>query len=52
MGTLFLVLTIVVVVGILLAVLGGLLEMTPLGHHLEQFRDKSGRRVGSSPRLD
>jgi hypothetical protein len=52
MGTLFTIVVIVVVVGILLAVAGALLEMSPLGRHLEQFRDASGRRIGSSPRLD
>jgi len=52
MGTLFTVVTIVVVVGIMAAVVGALVEMGPLGHHLEQFRDRSGRRVGDSPRLD
>jgi len=52
MGTLFTVITIVAVVGIMLAVLGALVEMSPLGHHLERFRDRSGRRVGSSPHLD
>lgn len=52
MGTLFTVIVTVVVVGILLAVVGGLLEMSPLGHHVEQFRDRSGRKIGSSPRLD
>jgi hypothetical protein len=52
MGTLFLIVTLLVVVGILLAVLGGLLEMSPLGRHSESYRDRSGRRIGSAPRLD
>ena len=52
MGTLFTVIVTIVVVGIVLAVVGALLEMSPLGHHLEQFRDRSGRRRGASPRLD
>jgi hypothetical protein len=52
MGTLFTVIVTIVVVGIVLAVVGALLEMSPLGHHLEQFRDRYGRRVGSGPRLD
>jgi hypothetical protein len=52
MGTLFTVLVIAVVVGIMLAVVVALLELSPIGHHLEQYRDRSGRRVGSSPRLD
>jgi len=52
MNTLFTILTTIAVVGIMLAVVGGLLEMSPLGHHLEQFRDRSGRRTGAGPRLD
>ncbi len=52
MGTLFLIVTVVVVVGILLAVVGALLEMGPMGRHSESYRDARGHRVGSSPRLD
>jgi hypothetical protein len=52
MGTLFLIVTLLVVVGILLAVVGALVEMSPRGHHLEAYRDAHGRRVGSAPRLD
>jgi hypothetical protein len=52
MGTIFTVVTTVVVVGIMAAVVGALVEMSPVGHHRERFRDRSGRRVGSSPRLD
>jgi len=52
MGTLFLILTLAVVVGILLVAVGALVEMSPRGHHLDRYRDAHGRRVGSSPRLD
>ena len=52
MGTLFLIVTLVVVVGILFAVVGALVEMGPLGRHSESYRDARGRRVGSSPHLD
>ena len=52
MGTLWTVLTIVAVVGIMIAVLGALFEMGPLWRHRDQYRDKSGHFVGSSPRLD
>ncbi|HXR11169.1 MAG TPA: hypothetical protein VN770_02645 [Gaiellaceae bacterium] len=51
MGTLFTVIVTIVVVGILLAVVAALVEMSPFGHHLEQFRDRSGRPVGPSPHL-
>jgi len=52
MGTLFLIITLLVVVGIPLAVIGGLLDLSPLGRHSDSYRDRSGRRIGSSPRLD
>jgi hypothetical protein len=51
MGTLFTILAIVAVVGILLAAVGALVEMSPLAHHRESYRDARGRRVGSSPHL-
>ena len=43
---------IAVVVAILLVVAWGFFELTPFAHHVEQFRDSHGKRVGSSPRLD
>jgi hypothetical protein len=52
MGTLFLIVTTLVVVGILAAVAGALVEMSPRGHHPDRYRDAHGRRVGSAPRLD
>ncbi len=52
MGTLFMIVTMLVVVGVGLAVVGALVEMSPLGHHPDRYRDAHGRRVGSGPRLD
>ncbi len=52
MGTLFVIVTILVVVGVGLAVVGALVEMSPLGHHPDAYRDAHGRRVGASPHLD
>jgi hypothetical protein len=52
MEVLFTVIVIAVVVAILLVPVAALFEMSPFAHHVERYRDSSGRRVGSSPRLD
>jgi hypothetical protein len=52
MDTLFTVITIVVVVGIVLVAVGALFGPSPFVHHPERYRDVRGKRLGSSPRLD
>ena len=53
MGTLFLIVTLLVVVGIVLAVVGALVEMSPLGHHPDRVprRARPPRRLQPAPRL-
>jgi hypothetical protein len=51
MGTFFAVVTIVAVVGILVAVVGALVELSPLGRHADSYRDRWGNRTGASPHL-
>ena len=50
MNTLYLVIVIVFVVAVLGAVAYALIH--PFAKHEEHFRDESGKRVGSGPRLD
>lgn len=52
MGTLFVVIVTIAVVGILLTVAIALFEVSPFAHHVERFRDAKGKRVDTSPRLD
>jgi hypothetical protein len=52
MNTLYLVIVIVFVVAVLGAVAYALFEMSPFGKHREHFRDRTGKRLGSGPRLD
>jgi hypothetical protein len=52
MDTLFTVITIVVVVGIMLVAVGALFSPSPFVHHAERYRDVRGKRLGTSPRLD
>jgi hypothetical protein len=52
MDTLFTVITIVVVVGIMLVAVGALFGPSPYVRHVERYRDARGKRLGSSPRLD
>jgi hypothetical protein len=53
MNTLFIVVSFAFVFGVLGFVAYALFEMSPLAHHVDQFRDpRTGARRGSSPRLD
>jgi hypothetical protein len=52
MNTLFTVITIAVVIGIMLVAVGALFGPSPYAHHVERYRDAHGKRLGSSPRLD
>lgn len=52
MHTVYTVIVIVFVVAVLGAVGYALFEMSPFAKHVEHFRDRSGKRLGSGPRLD
>jgi hypothetical protein len=53
MGTLWIVLATVFVLGVLAFVAYGLFEVTPWGRHSDRLRDpQTGRRHGESPHLE
>ena len=52
MHTLYIVIVFVFVASVLGAVAYALFEMSPFGKHREHFRDATGNRLGSAPRLD
>jgi hypothetical protein len=52
MNTLYTVIVIVFVVAVLSSVAFALFKMSPFGHHVDHFRDRTGKRLGSGPRLD
>ena len=52
MNTLYTVIVIVFVVAVLGAVAYALFSMSPFAKHVDHFRDRSGKRIGTGPRLD
>ena len=52
MSTLYTVIVFVFVAAVLGAVAYALFEMSPFAKHVDHFRDRSGKRLGSAPRLD
>ena len=52
MNTLYTVIVIVFVVAVLGVVAYALFEMSPFGKHVDHFRDRTGKRSGTGPRLD
>ena len=52
MAILFTVIVIVFVIAVLGAVAYALFVMSPFAKHADHFRDQSGKRIGTGPRLD